>query len=149
MDQKKIEVVVDRPLPKDVLALKGFLGLISYYRRFVKRCGSIAKPLTAMLKKEWFNWIKEAIGAFEDLKRVMTKTPVLALLDFSKLFKVHTYASGEEMVQDWYNIGAGEETLSLFNEEGSEHLCERDVGSCIRSQDLMTLHVGTQIHHSD
>ena len=86
---------MDWPLSKDVLALKGFLGLIEYYSRFVKGYGLIVKPLTTLLKKEVFKWTKEARGAFEDLKRVMINTPVLALPDSKKPFEVHTDASGE------------------------------------------------------
>ena len=61
----------------------------------------------AMLKKEGFEWTKEVRRIFEDLKRAMTETLVLALPDFSKPFEVHTDASGE-------GIGAGEETLGLY-----------------------------------
>ena len=73
----------------------------------MKGYGLIAKPLIAMLKKEGFEWTKEARGTFKDLKRAMISTPVLALPDSSKPFEVHTDASGD-------NIGAGEVTLSLY-----------------------------------
>ncbi|KAL5805441.1 hypothetical protein ACOSQ4_028174 [Xanthoceras sorbifolium] len=66
-----------------------------YYRRFVKHYGLIAKPLTGMLKKDNFEWTKEARLAFEDLKRAMTQTSVLALPNFDKTFKVYTDVSGE------------------------------------------------------
>ncbi|KAI9182344.1 hypothetical protein LWI28_024397 [Acer negundo] len=66
-----------------------------YHRRFVKNYGLIAKLLTAMLKKDSFEWTEEAKKAFEDLKWVMTQTFVLALLDFEKPFEVYTDASGE------------------------------------------------------
>ena len=82
-------------LPKDVSALRGLLGLTGYYRRFVKGYDLIGKLLVAMLKKEGFEWTKKARGAFEDLKRAMIETSVLALLDYSKPFVVHTDASGE------------------------------------------------------
>ncbi|KAK0595099.1 hypothetical protein LWI29_003584 [Acer saccharum] len=95
VDPRKIEAMVDWPLPKDVSTLRGFLGLTGYYRRFVKNYGLIAKPLTAMLKKDSFEWTEEAKKAFEDLKRAMTQTPVLVLLDFEKPFEVYTDASGE------------------------------------------------------
>ena len=68
--------MVDWPRLKDVSALRGFLGLTGYYRRFMKGYGLIAKPLTSMIKKEGFEWTKETRGAFEDLKRLMTNTLV-------------------------------------------------------------------------
>ena len=54
VDPRKIEAMVDWPLPKDVSTLRGFLGLTGYYRRFVKNYGLIAKLLIAMLKKRQF-----------------------------------------------------------------------------------------------
>ena len=61
----------------------------------MKNYGLIAKPLTSMLGKDSFVWSDEAKNAFEDLKRAMTQTSVLALPNFEKPFEVYTDASGE------------------------------------------------------
>lgn len=47
----KIKAVLDYPLPKTATEIKSFLGLIGYYRRFIKDFAKVTQPLTACLKK--------------------------------------------------------------------------------------------------
>jgi hypothetical protein len=68
MDLTKIEAVIDWPRPKTLRALRGFLGLSGYYHKFIAGYGEVAKPMTALLKKEAFKWSDEAGSAFVQLK---------------------------------------------------------------------------------
>lgn len=94
MDTSKIQAVMDWPIPTNLKQLRGFLGLTWYYRRFIRGYASIASPLTALLKKDAFNWNDAATTAVAILKKAVTQAPVLALPDFSRPFILETVASG-------------------------------------------------------
>ncbi|OIT08969.1 putative mitochondrial protein, partial [Nicotiana attenuata] len=94
MDQQKIQAITDWPPPKDAHALRAFLGLCNFYRRFVKNYSLIAVPLTELLKKvtPW-DWGPRRAEAFNALKAAMSSSPVLALPDLAKPFEVQMDAS--------------------------------------------------------
>lgn len=87
-DPSKVEAMLKWPKPINITALHGFLGLTSYYRRFVKDYGKIAESLTQMLHKNKFIWTTQSEMAFEQLRAAMTQAPVLALPDFCQVFIV-------------------------------------------------------------
>jgi hypothetical protein len=86
VDPDKIKAITSWPQPVIVPQLKGFLGLASYYRKFIKHYGAIAKPLTDLLKKDNFCWTELATTSFKQLKQVLSTAPVLQLPDFYKPF---------------------------------------------------------------
>ena len=94
IDPRKTATMQQWPIPKDVKALKGFLGLTGYYRKFVKGYGQIVAPLSALLRKATITWTSKASHAFQLLKDAMSNPLVLALPDFSKSFMVECDASG-------------------------------------------------------
>ena len=68
--------------------------MASFYRKFVKNFSLIATPMTECIKGKVFQWMIAAQRSFEQLKKKMSKSPVLALSNFDKVFEVECDASG-------------------------------------------------------
>ena len=94
MDPSKVAAVEAWPRPRTVRALRGFLGLTGYYRKFIASYGVVAGPLTTLLKREAFSWSDEAERTFLDLKRELVTAPLLQLPNFSRQFVIDCDASG-------------------------------------------------------
>ena len=94
VDQGKIKAMLNWPRPTNVSDLRGFLGLIGYYRKFVRNYGVIARPLTNLLRNGQFRWTEEAKDAFKALKQTMTSTPTLTMPNFNEPFVIEYDASG-------------------------------------------------------
>ncbi|ROT65765.1 hypothetical protein C7M84_016253 [Penaeus vannamei] len=93
-NQNKVQAVIDFPRPQNQKDLKSFLGLSGFYRPFIKDYGSIAQPLTTLLKKDVpFVWAKETEDSFLQLKALLANAPVLAFPDFELPFVLTTDAS--------------------------------------------------------
>ena len=93
-DPKKLGAVERYPKPRNVKALRSFLGLASYYRRFVPKFAATAGPLHLLTKKDvMFVWTPQCQLAFEELKRLLTSAPVLAYPQFDRHFILETDAS--------------------------------------------------------
>ena len=97
VDPNKIKAMMDWMIPKTLKNLRGFLGLTSYYCKFVWNYGIITTPLTALTKKDAFSWTLEETQDFEKLKEAMFKALVLTTLDFKKTFIVECDASRNDI----------------------------------------------------
>lgn len=94
MDPSKVDAVESWPIPRTIRALRSFLGLTGYYRKFIAGYGSVAAPLTTLLKIDAFHWTEETVEAFCQLKQALLAAPLLQLPDFDKRFFIHCDASG-------------------------------------------------------
>ena len=100
VDKEKTKAVDHLRPPSTRSELKSFLGLTGVYRRFVRNFDTIAAPLTKLLKKgqpEVFRLDKEQISAFEELKKAITNSPVLALPKFGSSIVIETDTSAEQL----------------------------------------------------
>ncbi|KAI3810872.1 hypothetical protein L1987_20495 [Smallanthus sonchifolius] len=94
VDPSKVEVVTKWSPPKNPSEVRSFLGLASYYRRFIQDFSKIATPLTKITRKNSkYEWNVAQEKAFQTLKEKLTQAPVLALPKGIKDFVVYSDAS--------------------------------------------------------
>ncbi|PIK36703.1 putative transposon Ty3-I Gag-Pol polyprotein [Apostichopus japonicus] len=104
VDPDKVERIVNWPTPKTASELISFLGLASYYRRFVPGFAALSGPLHAMTgsskgkagkhtSKPPFEWTSEAEESFSKLKGLLSSAPVLAYPEFGGEFVLEVDAS--------------------------------------------------------
>ena len=93
-DPGKTKIINAWSTPTKLKELRQFLGITSYYRRFVKDFACTAAPLYCLTEegKPW-NWTDECQEAFELLKRKLVSPPILAFPDFNCTFVVDCDAS--------------------------------------------------------
>ncbi|XP_069147076.1 uncharacterized protein [Solanum lycopersicum] len=100
VDPSKIETVKNWVRPTNVSEIRSFVGLASYYRRFVKGFSSIASQLTNLTKQNVpFVWSDECEESFQKLKTLLTTAPILTLPVEGKNLIVYCDAS-------YSNLGA-------------------------------------------
>ena len=139
-DPAKVAAVRDWPVPHNVGQLRSFLGLASYYRRFVRDFATIASPLHRLTQKgQVFRWSEDCAAAFEQLRSALVGAPVLSYPDPQLPFIVDTDAS---------NVGLGA-VLSQEGEDGEQviayysrslHRPERNY--CVTRRELLAVVLG-------
>ena len=112
--------------PKTPKQVRAFIGLTSYYRRFIDKFSQVAAPLTELTKKNRkFSWQTQHQTAFETLKKLLCNAPVLNYPDFEKPFVLNTDASdiaiGAVLSQ---NINGENHAIGYFSQKLSN--CERN-----------------------
>ena len=106
----KIQTVVKYPIPTSRKELARFLGMAGYYRNFCLNFSEIAAPLTNLLsKKVKFVWTDDCQMAFDKVKLLLQKYPVLKSPDYEKPFK---------LIIDSSDVGTG----SVLVQEASDGL---------------------------
>lgn len=90
----KIKAVEHFPTPNNVHQVRQFVGLCSYFRKYVKDFAQVARPLTSLTKKDVsFEWGATQSKAFEELKRRLIERPILAIYNPKLDTELHTDAS--------------------------------------------------------
>ena len=93
-DPSKVSAVQNWPIPRNVTDVRSFLGLCSYYRRFIAKFSTIAGPLHRLLEAgQTFEWTPNCQAAFEALKAALTGNEVMSYPNKDGLFIIDTDAS--------------------------------------------------------
>lgn len=100
VDPEKVSAILNIPSPSNVTEVRRFLGMASWYRRFLPNFSTLIAPLSNLLRKNRkFQWDSVCEEAFQSAKEHLIKAPVLSCPDFTLPFVIQTDASG-------YGIGA-------------------------------------------
>ncbi|GBG83374.1 hypothetical protein CBR_g37088 [Chara braunii] len=103
---QKVAAVRDAPVPMTITQVRAFLGLASYYRRFIKGFAAIAGPLTNQLRKDQpLIWTSECDQAFSKLKAALISAPVLIRPDPEKPFVLITDSQPEAILAILAQVG--------------------------------------------
>ena len=93
---QKIQAIASLPQPQTKKLMRSFLGMVSFYRKFIPNAAQLTAPLTDLLKKEAKEpliFTEEASRSFDKLKLTLSSNPILRLPDHNLPFVVRTDAS--------------------------------------------------------
>ncbi|GBN30424.1 Retrovirus-related Pol polyprotein from transposon 297 [Araneus ventricosus] len=136
-DPEKTKAVVDWPRPETVYDLRSFLGLCTYYRRFVRNFSAIARPLHILTEaRSNFNWTEECEKSFNSLKQALITSPVLTYPRTDKEFILDTDASNEGIGAVLsQTIGSEECVIAYF----SKSLGKPERNYCVTRKELLAI----------
>ena len=145
-DPEKIKSVknIKPPPPKQLNNLRGILGLMSYFRKFIRNYAQVAKPLTDLTRgnPQKIVWSNTAQNALDHLKKALTSEPILSLPDFQTgQFVVTTDASNKGIGAILSQIINGEERVIAY---ASRTLTSGESNYSATQLELLSI-----IHHLD
>ena len=116
-DPEKIRAIVDMPSPSDKEGVQRLLGTVNYLDKFIENKAAIQGPISQLLQKDAaFVWDTQQQLAFDELKQVISKSPVLAYFDNNKQIVLNADASSTVLaavvMQDGKPIAYGSRTLT-------------------------------------
>ncbi|GFY06605.1 retrovirus-related Pol polyprotein from transposon 17.6 [Trichonephila clavipes] len=136
-DPDKISAVKDWNCPSDVHQLRSFLGLCTYYRKFVKNFSTIVRPLHKLTEaKQKFIWTVYCNNAFNKLKDTLTSAPILAYPEIGKQFILDTDASHESIGAVLSQEIDGQERVIVYF---SKRLSKPDRNYCVTRKELLAI----------
>ena len=97
-DFDKVNAIESVVTPTTVRQVRSFIGMTSYYRRFIRNFSSIAEPLINLTRKyARFQWDDTCQAAFDSLKMKLAEMVILPYPDPNKDYKLYTDASDQSI----------------------------------------------------
>ena len=122
VDPDKVRVIEDWHYPRTVKGVQSFLGFCNFYRRFIRDYSRIAAPLTQLTRTEHaFSFDDKCIQAFETLRSMLIKAPLLAHYDVDSQCLLETDASDtivaavfsqKGLDDEWHPVGYFSKTMA-------------------------------------
>ena len=139
-DPAKVEAVRSWPAPASTTEVRSFLGLAGYYRAFVPDFSTVAKPLSALAEKgRVFHWSEECQEAFNELKRLLTASPILAFPHEQGRLVLDTDASDTGLGVVLAQEQGGTERVLAY---GSRTLNKPERNYCVTRRELLAIVFG-------
>ena len=136
-DPEKIESVRNWPRLRTVTDVRSFIGLCSYYRRFIPGFAAVAKPLIRLTEKDSpFTWGDAQEESWEKLKHLLTTAPILAYPDRNATFILDTDASDVGIGAVLSQTIDGEERVIAY---GSRVLTKQERRYCVTRRELLAV----------
>lgn len=135
--EDKVEAVKSWPEPVNLKELRSFLGLCSYYRKFIKDFAKIASPLNALVKKSvTFSWTEGCQHAFDQLKQTLTSAPVLAYPEMEGQFVLDCDASKVAVGAVLSQVQDGQEKVIAYS---SRTLNSHEKNYCVTRLEMLAV----------
>lgn len=111
---EKIRIISNFPRPECIKQVRGFLGMSSYYRRYLPDFSELSTPLIELTKKRTkFAWSEECEKSFLKLKEKLSNAITLSFIDPNKTFLVTTDASAHSVAGVLSQIGDNNEEIPI------------------------------------
>lgn len=136
-DPEKVEIVKHWPEPVNKTQVRSFIGLSSYYRKFIPNFARIAQPLHKLTEASVpFKWTDECQDAFQLLKDRLISAPILTHPDFTKPFILDTDASQYAMGAALSQLQDGQERVVAY---ASKVLSKSEKKYCVTRKELLAV----------
>lgn len=139
-DPDKVSAMVNYPRPTTSTEVKRFIGLCSWYRRFIDNFSALVSPLNALLKgkkkKQPITWSPEAETSFLNIKNSLVSAPILCSPDFSKPFTIQCDASDTALGGILTQINDGHERVIAY---ASRSLSRTERNYSVTERELLSL----------